>query len=459
MTVRIRYFIGIFPLFLIVAVFLALLGYHLQLREILRGHTDEARAVAVSLAALLDTTTWEEETVRFQNGEPPGLALQRILDWDIAQRISAYTIPQERLAFTWPRRPDEPWPFLPFEWMERESDPHFENSAQTGLLTLHAYSRVLDPTGEVVGVIAVETNANSLVRERRSLLLQAYWLAGSIIILGALITYFMARFLSQQIGSLNSGIHSIINTAEDQSEEWDLLLRQSRIKEITELGQTFDVLNAVFEEEFKRIKQSLVEGEQFRDEAHLAATYAQALLPDREKSLPSLQYHIGRGGGFSPWHFFFEPENDKDSSLGGVLGYYPPSLSPLEAVLTAHAMETYLRYRQRNTSDQTTILEELNRLFAPASLVLWSYTKATVTVSTLTADRSPITAKHSLGPGRRILLTTLPENRARILRQFVSTYPSCEADRLFGQLQFLVPSSESGVMVLLQGGTKPSCKT
>lgn len=448
MTVRIRYFIGIFPLFLIVAVFLAVFGYRLQVQELLRGYTDEARGVAVSVAALLTAGDWEQESRAFLAGDSPGLKMQRLLDWRIARHVSVYYLPGERLAFSWPRSPEQRWPTLPADWPTRESEPQLDFIPESNRWVIHAYARVFREEEEAFGVVAVQTDAQSFVSAREALFRQAVWLAASILALGILVTYFMARFLSRQIRSLNKGISTTIHTGLTTPGDRDEPQRESRIREITDLQQTVEVLLTVYEEEFKRIKQSLVESEQFRDEKHLAITYAKHFFPERREEVPPLRISCGRAGQFDPRTFGgFCPDAN---GAKGFLGRFPATKSPLEAVVTANALETFFLREQDSLADLAEGWTLLNRLFAPESLTLWSIAKGTLHLQQGHDGETPHGGAETLEPGGRLILDTLPKGRGEILRRFVTTYPAGEAPQLLSQLQLLVPLTESGVIILLE---------
>jgi len=322
MTIRTQSLVSILPVFLFLAVVSSGLMLKTEREEYLWGLREEASSLAVATAEFLSAA--EPGLLASGRigtaGQPPGAgrvlgAIDRILgsspgtgserSW---RRIYGLTADGQSVLFcrdrTQAQGPAPPGeePLLPgaaevAAIRRGELFALATRRGSRGRLVMTAYAPVRDASGNVAGLIGVETDAQGIETLTRGLIARSLLGIGAVLLLGAGATMAVSGVVSREVRDLRAGV------ARMKEGDLDVTARAGRIQEVGDLCSTLNTMNELLKDVLAKTKRSLLEGEQFREPVDLAQVFSEERWPPLHLRLGTVQVVARRNGGMPDGSF------------------------------------------------------------------------------------------------------------------------------------------------------------
>ena len=423
MTVRTQTVLGITPIFTVLGAAIGLVLYSTEKAEILWGLEEEVSSFAVSLAEFLsegrpDPGVDNLNTLRDNN------RIQSLFDYGQLEWVRRHRLTEEGI------QPDAP---QGNEYFSPPESPKFSelSSDKNGDITLveplrftdpdetpfaRAFSSVRGEDGTVTGYIEAVVSACRLDVRSRELLWRIGFLTLGLTIIGYLLSVLLSRFLTRRLGYLEEAARIVAGGSYDHQ------IEPHTIKELNDLGGTFNTMSSIIRDTLAKARSQLVESEQFREPVDLAVACRQLGLRESELEWESQRWLTGVAGGAPSG--VFAGLLSANGAPGAMLGRVAAS-DPLEATTQARAALKYLQRLLEGDTPVETALAKVSALFplAECHLVLSDAKLEPGSVETLTwsPDEELARTRHQVVAGDPLVLTTGSPELAERIRTFLSS--------------------------------------
>lgn len=463
-------FIG--PLFLGLAVCLGLLLYYVESQRLLWGQQQEATGYAISIAEFTQERALDQHVTVADPAKDPGLrrALDRILGDGRIKTVFALDPKTAKLDWSYPAGalttvPSDVTPDLDVILIDDGvwvSDIH-RAAHKTG--TLEAYSSMAAPDGKLVAAIGVVDDATGYVRATDRIGPETIGAAVAIFIIGLIIAGIVSYLISREVRSLSATAALI------SSGNLDVQASPGHIQEIGDLGNTFNTMSDVLKDVLSRTKRSLIEGEQFRTHAELAASYAGMFRPPVSEEVGGLHVAVSTSGqDFGLFWTAFETGGTVCIALGHLTAE-----DDVSTVIAASAATRYLKHRLTKDDAGDTISEIVD-LFKPDFFECYCLTGGTVDHWTLTTadlddEELPEGQRSSFSNVVRPAVQSYPADSRRlwtihrfspnadsIVNQYIRVFGHHGPDDLVHDILAALPTGTEGAL-LVAGIQRPAAAT
>lgn len=419
MRIRTQTVLVITPIFAALGLAIGLLVYATERSEIARGLKDEASSFGVAIAEFIDGDRLAKDA---RNGERFSQAdrVTSVLRYGQLKRVRLYAVQNGQPILVWAAgaKAFNPPPRL-----------HLAELTAPGPLDLdsgESIVRALEPIsgsrGEVAGLVEVVVDAARL--KARST--QCLWLGAQIAValsaVGLLLSVGIASFLTRRLNKLERAARLV--TSGDYGQKIDF----SSIRELHDLGDTFTTMSSIVQDVLAKARKQLVEAEQFRNPADLAAT-------SRDLNQSSVRREIFdhelllRTPGKAPSGDFagvFEGEDSTCFILGRVR-----NPDPLEATVRANAALFFIQQLLEKDSP-TAALERSASLFDfEVCVILESRANAEDSLRCFCIPAEFLPGKAiKLGQDTPFVATTAPPKIRGKIRKFLDTVGNVSDEEL-----------------------------
>lgn len=272
MTIRRQVVVAVVPVFAALALVASLVTYVLHRQAVLDGLRAQAGAFAVGLASMptpedveamiaghVETTKIPKATERLARQE----ALTRVMIFDaVNETVLFRSAPDAALPLP---RNVEAWDAGAYQVA-----PLYE--PESGAARLTAFAPMATQAGELRLIVAAEIDASLFPREMAALR-RRLWRTGLLIVaVGAMIALALSSVIARELRRL-------ARAAEEIEHGKYTAPRAGAIAEVSELAQTFGVLDDVIGELRTKSQRAFAENEQFRTDQDLLRVYRETLLP------------------------------------------------------------------------------------------------------------------------------------------------------------------------------------
>lgn len=449
MKIRNQISMAIVPLFLGTTLVTGALTYFLQMRELTWGLSEEATSIAVATARLAD----EETVKRLADGRdladnPIREQFQSIIRWGRARRLTLLSGVNHRILWD---ETDGVAPAAAVTLPESvaavlEREPYALGTPRKepgGGSSFRAFAPVRDATGALLGIIAIETRADTLTAQRAAILQSALVSLGAATLLGLLLSILISSMITRRLSRLTHAV-SRLEASGDAPE-----IGSGVVHEINDLSNTFETLKSVLGEVLSRTRRTLVESEQFRTDEDLAETFRSVCQQPAFRAIAGLDVVGSVVGGFQPDSAF----GIWETPSGGCAFIATISeQGALEQSLVAAAAIAYLE-QASGRGDLAPALESMADLFpllrcdgaawrdAELELVRWSFDRC---------EGRWNRGSLQLHAGDTMILHTMGAPVDRRLRSYVELFQDSEPGTLLLELPSVLEGQRAGVVLLLK---------
>lgn len=274
MRVRSHIAAAIVPLFLGLSIVTGALTYHLQVKELTWGLDEESTSIAVSAARLIDGAAVRRIAAGEEALEAPVRdQFRRILAWGRARRLTLLAGADLRVLVD-VFDGDSPGAGVatpsPAVAAALERQPFVSGTPAKGAggaLTLTAFAPVRDAAGALLGILAVETRADTFASRRDAVLRSVLISLCAATLLGLLLAVLISRMITRRLSDLTDRVRQVETGGEVPGPGTGI------IDEVNDLVNTFDTIQSVLGEVLAKTRRTLIETEQFRTEEDLMGAY------------------------------------------------------------------------------------------------------------------------------------------------------------------------------------------
>lgn len=443
MSIRLRYYLAILPLFLGVALINGLLVFTLDRQEIRWGLEQRAQGSAVVLAGFWPTL--EGETPERQRDKLKAFSRRLgglAIDWLEPAATGWQSTPllaRDGLALPTPDAASElalhsglaAWRFV--ERADAETDINVGYAALTGA------------DGELRAVVAVGEADTSLREATAALMRRLALLTGLLLLGGVIVAEWLTRFARRELGALNAAARQL---AEGQYlQHWP----NGRIRELNDLGGTLLTMTSLLADGSHQTRRRFFEAELLPGDADLAACLRQTTLP-RELPEALSQRCAWRciGEPLADEFFGFQRTADGWIVLAGLCRPDARPASELQRSLRATAARDYFLSLAESRADAAGWQQALT-LF-PCLALQWARLPDDGIAEGWALDplENRLTAWQ---PKRRFaLLGTLPRDALRLARAYEGQFPRRALPQAMDEITGLLAGNFRGILVICEAG-------
>jgi hypothetical protein len=297
MSLRLRYYLAILPLFVGLGLANSLLGYYVERNEIRWGLQERSQGVAASIAGF-----WE--VIPTQPAGDPGAALERY-----SNRLGGLSVSWfEPTDAGWRERPlrhDESIPAAPAPTAEIAAKLHAGRLAWTLVEDAEAptdlsigYAPVTDADGTLLAAIAVTERDSSLreaiaVLQRRLAILML-----ALLLVGVGAAELITRIARRELAVLTRAAREAAYGRYAQQ------LPEGRIRELNDLGGTLLTMTSLLADESHQTRRRFFQSEPLPDDSELAFSFRTHLERPLPTSLGPARLAFRRLGVVTPEDFY-----------------------------------------------------------------------------------------------------------------------------------------------------------
>jgi len=447
MSIRLRYYLAILPLFLGVALINGLLVFTLDRQEIRWGLEQRAQGAAAVLAGFWPTLEGEPEerqrdTLTAFSKRLGGLAIDWLeptgAGWQsrpLLAREGLVLPPPDSNADIALRSGRGVWQF--FERDDADADINV------------AYAPLTGADGQLRAVVAVG-EADTSLREATADLMRGMALLTGLMLLGALmVAELLTRFARRELGALNAAAQRI---AEGQHlQHWP----NGRIRELNDLGGTLLTMTSLLADGSHQTRRRFFEAELLPGDADLAACLRQStLLRELPEALSQRCAWRCIGAPLADEFFGVQRTADGWIVLAGLCRPDGRSGSELHRSLRAVAARDYFLSLAESRADEASWQRALT-LF-PCLSLQWARLPDNGVAEGWALD--PLENRLlAWQPKRRFaLLGTLPRDALRLARAYEGQFPRRALPQAMDEITGLLAGRFRGILVICEAGVEPA---
>jgi hypothetical protein len=445
MSIRLRYYLAILPLFLGVALINGLLVFTLDRQEIRWGLEQRAQGAAAVLAGFWPTLAGESperqrDKLKAFSRRLGGLAIDRLLPTaDGWQRETL--LAREGLSLPLPGAHEDvalrssalAWTFV-------------AQPAAAADLTV-GYAPLAGADGSVQAVLAVG-EADTSLREATAALVRRMALLSTLLLLGgAIVAEWLTRFARRELGALNAAARQLADG--HYLQHWP----NGRIRELNDLGGTLLTMTSLLADGSHQTRRRFFEAELLPGDADLAACLRQSTLP---RELPEAL------AARCAWRAIGEPLADEFFGfvrgargwvvLAGLCRPDARAASELQRTLRATAARDVFLGLAQGGADAAA-WERALQLF-PCLALQWVHLADAGPAEGWALD--PLcNALQGWQPKRRFaLLGTLPREALRLARAYEGQFPRRALPQAMDEITGLLAGKFRGILVICEAAAE-----
>lgn len=441
MSLRLRYYLAILPLFAGLGLANSLLGYYVERNEIHWGLQERSQGVAASIAGF-----WE--AIAAESGNDPGAALERY-----SARLGGVSISWfEPAAASWRERPlrhDATIPAPPVPTEELAARLNAGRLAWTFVEAPDApadlsigYAPVTDAEGTLRAVVGVSERDSSL-REAIALLQRRLGvLMLALLLIGVGAAELITRIARRELGALTDAAREAAYGRYAQQ------LPDGRIRELNDLGGTLLTMISLLADESHQTRRRFFQAEPLPDDAELAVSYRLHLEQPLPNALGPVRLSFRRLGPAAPEEFCGWLQTATGWYL--AIGRCQPaadSINMLERIVRGEATRDYLLGVAANRPDGPTWPQAL-KLFPCDSLQVVFVPASGKAPTGWTLDPARGVPVPWTPAADREVLGTLPAEALQIGRAYADQFRSRSADQIADELAGLMGPRFHGQLVI-----------
>lgn len=436
MSIRLRYYLAILPLFLGVALLNGLLVYTLDRQEIRWGLQQRAEGSAAVLAGFWPSL--QQESVERQRAKLR--AFSRRLGGLAISAFDAQGNPRVLLAqddlYVTP--PDQPALAalaaggLGWRWQERGDQASDLNIG---------YARIDDGNGAVLVAVA---EADKTLREATAALTQRLITLSIIMLLaGVLVAEWLTRFARRELGALGRAASQLAGGQPLQ--QWPT----GRIRELNDLGGTLLTMASLLTDGSHQTRRRFFEAELLPGDADLAAALRSSVLPD---ALPEALAER------CAWQFLGAPLageffGQRRAAHGwwlvtGLQRADSSQRSELQHSLAALATRDYVLESLATGYDQAAVHAVLELFPCSVLQLLWLPDSGAAQGWNL----DPLSQQlQAFQPRRRFaMIGTVPREAIRLARSYEGQFPQRALKQAMDEVGSLLEGSHRGILIIAE---------
>mgnify|MGYP005752845137 CR=1 FL=1 len=438
MSIRLRYYLAILPLFLGVALINGLLVYTLDRQEIRWGLQQRAEGSAAVLAGFWPTL-WQEPAERQRaklrafgrrlggvaitgfvaDGSPRVLVALEGVEPATLDAVTRDALQGGGMAWTWQER------------MQAESDLNI------------GFAAVPEPDEGGLVAVAVSEPDRTL-REATAALIQRLTTLSMIMLLaGVLVAEWLTRFARRELGGLGQAARQLAGG--QYLQHWPV----GRIRELNDLGGTLLTMASLLADGSNQTRRRFFEAELLPGDADLAAALRQSVLPEQLPDALAGRCTWRCLGAPLAEEFFGHRRGDKGWWLvAGIQRPDPAARSELQRSLAALATREMLLDRLAQGFDDAAIGRALAQ--APCSILqlLWLPDEGEAqgwNLDPLSQQLKPF------APRRRFaMIGTVPRDAIRLARTYEGQFPRRALEQAMDEIRGLLAGSHRGILVIAE---------
>lgn len=296
MSLRLRYYLAILPLFAGLGLINSVLGYYVERNEIRWGLQERSQGVAASIAGFWDVIVPNPDS-------DPAAALERY-----SNRLGGVSISWfEPAGSTWRERAlrhDESIPVPPAPTAEltaklvagRLAWTFFESPEAPSDLSI-GYAPITGADGAMRAVIAVSERDSSLREAIAALQRRLAILMLALLLVGVGAAELITRIARRELGLLTRAAEEATHGRYAQS------MPEGRIRELNDLGGTLLTMTSLLADESHQTRRRFFQSEPLPDDTELAASYRTHLDRPLPAALGPMRLSFRRLGAVTPEDF------------------------------------------------------------------------------------------------------------------------------------------------------------
>lgn len=450
MRIGTQNFLLIVPLFLILAVVFGGLLYFEERQELLWGQQQEATSYAISIAEFAHERATLAHTGVDSPASDPGMrgALDRILGDQHVKTVFEIDPSTRAILWSYPKGAviSAPSDLTPQLGALMASDGTWTSGVirigRTGAV-MDGYSSLLGPDGSHYDALGVVTDASGYVQASHETLRRVVIAAIGVSVVGLLIAVLVSWLISREVGNLSQ------TAAVISGGNLNVQARPGLIVEIGDLGNTFNTMSDVLKDVLSRTRRSLIEGEQFRTHAELAASYAGMFRPPISEDIGAFRI-VARSTGQDFGLFWTAFESAGGSCL--ALGHLTAE-DDVATVITASAATGYLQHRLTK-ADAAEAIKEVAELFKPDFFECLCFGGGTVDHWSLQPG-GPIVESYPVDARVVWILHRFEPDAGSLVDQYVRVFGQRAPDDLAHDILAALPAGSEGALVIAGDKNRP----
>lgn len=441
MSLRLRYYLAILPLFAGLGLINSLLGYYVERNEIRWGLQERSQGVAASIAGFWDVIAPTPDS-------DPAAILERY-----ANRLGGLSVSWfEPGASSWRERslrhdpaippPPMPTPELGEKLLAgRLAWTFIEAPAAPTDLSI-GYAPITDADGKVLAVIGVTERDSSLREAIAALQQRLATLMIALLLIGIGAAELITRIARRELGTLT-------RAAQDAAQgRFAQTLPEGRIRELNDLGGTLLTMTSLLADESHQTRRRFFQSEPLPDDSELAASYRAHLDRPLPALLGPMRLSYRRLGTVTPEDFcgWREAANGWYLAMGRCR-LSDPGMPALERMVRAEAVRDFLLGVAANRPHGPAWPQAL-KLFPCAALQLVFVPASGNAPTGWTLDpQRDVPVPWTPADGREVL-GSLPAEALAIGQTYADQFPDRSSDQIADELAGLLCTRYQGQLVV-----------
>jgi HAMP domain-containing protein len=452
MKIRSQIVAAIVPLFVGLSLVTGGVMYYLQTKELAWGFHEEASSIAVVTARFLDSKTIQQASSDGPTAQPANEAVpalfKKIMAAGRARRLAIFSVKDQRQLYDVATSNSVSRNLqVPSYIISQLANQSFvigsieKGKGNSEYLT--TYASIRNSNGEMTGILAVETTADT-VQLRRGELLQSLLISMTCAaILGLILTLVISRLITRRLASLTEAVSNVETSYYDQKPSIGI------IDELNDLENTFNTLRSVLKEVLSKIWRTIIETEQFRTKEDLMCAFKNEFQSPVQKTI----YDIDAAGtllGCRPMGSFFGIEELQDCGCA-VAGKIAES-EIMEQTQTASAALAFITQSMKNGDISTSLKSALNLFdLTRCECVIWKKSASKVTHWSLETDsRQWQQETVELPDGVPLVFHTMDICIDKRIRTYVDEFKHLPQETLMHEIRMIVDEKLGGALILIR---------
>lgn len=446
MRIRLQILVGVAPVFLVLGLVVATLNYTTRREETYLALREDVYTLTVAMTEFLSSDAVRAELAEPSSGSSHlGESLNRLMEENPIERIVLRSLDSKHTPLEFgdssedaalsrrPRTSMEARDYVLFSPILRRSD---ENSFVRAMAPLRT-------TAGPFGLLTLDIDATETVRAQRTILLESLAFLFGILGCGLMVSWMIGRLVTRAVEQLNTATEIVA------SGRCDWRVQPGWLREVNDLGNTFNTMTSLLEEILSKTKRAVIEGEQFRRPEDLAESFSETLSNTGHTHLGPLTVSLMRFGRPSNGDFLALWREDERARI--VMGRMLVS-GEFEAAVLASAAFSLIREEIRTGGAGFARANEIFH-FKFWDLVSWEPSQPTIEVSTFRFGQAePVRRRVDIANGQALALHSLDGEWARRLDLYLRILKGTDRSRLTDELTGILKMPAGGGAIILTAG-------
>ncbi len=446
MRIRLQILLGIVPVFLVLGLVVAALNYTIRREETYLALREDVYTLTVAMTEFLSS-----DAVRAELKDPNsvsarfGPSLNRLMGENPIERITLRSLDATHKPVEFGDSPgDAALTPSPRTLMEARDYVLFSPILQSS--DGHDFVRSMAPLGTAAGpfgLLTLDIDATGAMREQRTILLESLAFLFGILGCGLMVSWIVGRFVTRAVEQLGMATEIVA------SGRYDWRVQPGWLREVNDLGNTFNTMTSLLEEILSKTKRAVIEGEQFRRPEDLAEAFSENLWSTGHTRLGPLTVSLMRFGKPTNGDFLALWREDERARI--VMGRMLVS-GEFEAAVLASAAFSLIREEIRIGGPGFARANEIFH-FKFWDLVSWRLSQPTIEVSTFRFGQAePVRRRVDIDDGQAVALHSLEGEWARRLDLYIRILKGTDGNRLIEELTGILRVPAGGGAIIVTAG-------